>query len=228
MTVHFPGDTTKIDVGNGPSLQLTGACTLSCWLNLDVSDQNIEFISKYIASDRGFTLQTDDDSPDTYGIFLIAKTSTAMSNSGWTASPLVPGTWYHIAGQFIPSTAVQIWQDGVLSNEKTSGVPATMYNPPNNVVLGNRSDGSQGLDGKLDDVRIYNRNLSAGEMQTLYAAEGRDGIVEGLISRWLFNEGAEGVTLSGSGSVKDVGPGGNHGTPSGTSTYIGSELSWRR
>jgi hypothetical protein len=230
MAVDFPGGTSRVDVGNGSSLQITGAMAVMCWIRLDAASLNIDIISKYKSSPRGWTLQTDDDPPDdTWGIFLIAKNATQLVSSGWTASSLEPDTWYHLAGQYIPSTSVQVWLDGALSNEKTSGVPASMYDPANNVAFGNRPDGSQGLDGKMDDVRIYNRALSAGEMQTIHAAHGRDGILDGLVSRWLLHEGAPGTTLSGSNSVKDLTPNGNHGTPLGASTsYYESQLGWRR
>lgn len=229
MALDFGGASgDDVDVGNASSLQLTGACTYVCWVNLDVSPTNIDAISKQTSSDRGISLQTDDDPPDdTWGIFVIAKTAVLVISSGWTASPLAAGTWYHLAGQFVPSTAVQIWLNGVLSNEKTTGVPATMHDPVNNLTLGGRPDNSGNLNGKLDDVRIYNRNLSASEMATIYAARGKDRIIDGLVSRWTLNEQSSGTTASGEGSVRDWHSNANHGTPGGTVQYIESQLSLR-
>jgi hypothetical protein len=230
MSIHFPGVTgAKVDVGNDASLQITGAFTVMCWFNLETSPQNVEFVSKYKASPRCWTLQTDDDPPDdTWGFFWIAKNSSQGMGSGWTASVLPVGEWHHIAGQFVPSTAVQIWYDGALSNENTTDVPAAMYDAANNVTIGNRPDGSQPYDGNVEDVRIYDRNLSAKEMNEIFQAKGRDGIINGLVSRWMMNEAAPGVTPSGSDSVKDMGPGRNHGTPSGANIYTASQLAWRR
>lgn len=37
----------------------------------------------------------------------------------------------------------------------------------------------------IEDVRIYNRALSAAEIQTIYFARGTDNIVENLIGRWF-------------------------------------------
>ncbi len=64
-------------------------------------------------------------------------------------------------------------------------------------------------------------------MQTIYAARGSDGIVDGLVSRWLLNEGAPGTNPSGT-NIIDVGGGGNTMTAVGTTTYSGSRLSFRR
>jgi hypothetical protein len=97
------------------------------------------------------------------------------------------------------------------------------------VTIGGRPDDIGNVNGKIDDVRIYTKSLSAAEIQTIYAARGHDNLLDGLVSRWLLNEKAKGVTVSGSNSVKDIGSGGNHGTP-GTSncSYAESVLSFRR
>ncbi len=230
MAINFPGTGgSGIDIGNPASLDLTGACTIMCWINLSADTQNIDIISKYKSSPRGFTLQTDDDPPnDTWGIFIIAKTSSTLQGSGWTANPLVTGTWYHLVGQFVPNTSVQVWLDGVLSNEKTTSIPATMYNPVNDLHFGTRPSGGQNLNGILDDIRIYNRNLSQVEIKTVYTARGRDGIVEGLVSRWTMNEKSNGATVSGADSIKDLVLNGNSGSPEGSPTYSESILGFRR
>ncbi len=169
MTINFTGAAgADVDCGNDASLRITGAFTVMAWVCLDTDLQNIDLVSKQKTGARGFTLQTDDDPPnDTWGTFYAAKNGSQVWSSGWTASPLVMGQWYHLAGQFVPSTAVQVWLDGVLSNEKTSGITATMHDPANNVTLGGRPDDIANVDGRLEDVRIYNRNLSAAEMLKL-------------------------------------------------------------
>lgn len=55
----------------------------------------------------------------------------------------------------------------------------------------------ESCDAMLDDIRMYNRQLSLQEIQTIYTLRGfRDGIVSGLISRFSFNEAAIGTTVS--------------------------------
>ena len=226
MTIVLPGATgAHIDVGDDPSLRLTGACTYMAQIRMDADIQNIDFISKQTSSDRGISLQTDDADPDTFGIFVIAETSSVTMSSGWTASPLVTGEWNHLGGQFDPSNSVGVRLNGVLSNEKTVDVPATMYNPANNLFFGCRPDGGTSLEGAMDDIRIYNRTLTDEE----WAACARGIMIwEGLISWWSTREGAPGVSVSGADSVKDLGLLGNHGTPSGSNVYGESFVSARR
>ncbi len=102
-----------------------------------------------------------------------------------------------------------------------------MYDAANNVTIGNRPDGSQPFDGDLEDVRIYDHNLSAHEMMEIYLGKGKDSIFD-FVSRWTMNEGAPGTAPSGAGSVKDMGNGTNHGTPYGSNLYAESQLAWRR
>lgn len=228
MAIDFTGAAgAGVNIGNGSSLQITGACCVMCWVNFDTDLQNVDILNKYVSGANGFTLQTDKDTVDMWGIFLIAETATTMKNSGWTAIPLQPGTWYHLAGQFIPSTAVQIWLNGVLSKEKTTSIPATMHDPANDVWIGNRSDGSQGINGKIDDVRIYDKEKTDAEIQSIYAGGGVIADIDGLVFSSLMNEGSHGISVSGANSVIDRGPYGHHGTSFGSNTYHASELRWR-
>lgn len=227
MGCSFPGaDDNEIRCGNPTNLQITGAMTVMCWVISNVG-QDISILTKFGVT-RGFSLQTDEDvGPTTFGLFFIAPTSATVLGSGFTAIPLADGILYHLAGIFRPSTSVEVWLDGALSSSNTTGVPATQFNTANDVAIGGRMDGTQVIDGTMFDPRIYNRALSAEEMQTVHAARGHDGIVDGLVSRWLLNEGAPGVVPAGA-TIIDSGGGGNTGTPSGTSPYVADPLSLRK
>lgn len=229
MSISFPGtNNNHINVGSPPTLEITGAFTISAWAICNI-EQNIDLVTKQTASNRGFSFQTDDDgSGNTYSKFVIAVDSTVTISSWWPSVPMTHGFMHHIAGQFVPSTAVQIWQDGILESENTTGIPATMYDPPNSFTIGGRPDGTSVFDGILEDIRVYNRNLSAAEMKTIFACRGHDGIVDGLVSRWLMNEKPNGVVASGPNSVIDIGPNSNHGSPVGTITYKSSLLNFIR
>lgn len=89
--------------------------------------------------------------------------------------------------------------------------------------MGTRTGSSENIDGRLDDFRIYNRILSAAEILTIYSCRGRDNIYEGLIHRWVMNEGAPGTAVS---SVIDL-TGNLNGTAVGNPTYAASSLRCR-
>jgi hypothetical protein len=69
--------------------------------------------------------------------------------------------------------------------------------------------------GIIDDVRIYNRVLTASEVATIYACRGSDSIYYGCLDRWLLNEGSKRTIISGSNIIKDM-VGAQHGSPIGS------------
>ena len=124
------------------------------------------------------------------------------------------------------TNALQIFLNGVLdaSNSLADDDPGS-----GTLLLGHRMGAafSEHFDGDLEDIRIYNRVLSASEVQTIFTARGVDGIVHGLLHRWTFNEKHPGATASGAGSIKDL-VGARNGTPSASPVYSISNLRYRR
>lgn len=56
--------------------------------------------------------------------------------------------------------------------------------------------------GFLEDIRVYNRVLSLQEVQTINACRGRDGLSNGMIHQYRFNEKGPGALVT---SVPDYG-----------------------
>ncbi len=74
------------------------------------------------------------------------------------------GTWHH--GVFVMTENSQlIYIDGVLKNSSNGELPADTSSA---VLMGDRAFGGTPYSGALDDVRIYNKALSANEIQQLY------------------------------------------------------------
>ncbi len=86
------------------------------------------------------------------------------------SSVYVSGTgWHHVAFTFDDAANEQtIYVDGVaLMTTNYTGSIAYNLNP--NTTLGSHPSGSYGLSGRLDDARIYDRALEAGEIAALAA-----------------------------------------------------------
>ncbi|MHC4388422.1 MAG: LamG-like jellyroll fold domain-containing protein [Planctomycetota bacterium] len=69
-------------------------------------------------------------------------------------------TWYHLAATF-DGTNVKLYVNGHL--EGTMRCSGTHY-ASSKAYFGTRRDGRYGLEGKIDDIRIYDHALSAGEI----------------------------------------------------------------
>ncbi len=136
-------------------------------------------------------------------------------------------TWYHLAfTRDGTSKDGKIYIDGLIditSLGTQTGTPSTA-----NMAIGSATGSTDYYKGEVDDFRIYDRVLSDKEIQTIYATRGTDGIVNGLLHRLPMNENGEGLNVSGSGSVKDIGPSTVHYSPTSVPLYRGSILKYRR
>ena len=96
--------------------------------------------------------------------FRTKSNSTVVING--TALPI--NTWHFIAGIYDGSN-MMLYVDGVLSG--TSTQTGALNNNGYNIYFGARNDAQVPFNGSLDDIRIYNRALSAAEVTALYNAE---------------------------------------------------------
>jgi hypothetical protein len=134
------------------------------------------------------------------------------------------GNWHQVVITRNHTTGLaEVYFDGVLEGSATrdTGTKTTVM-----TVIG-RVDDSGGtpeeLAGTLDDFRLYDRALTAVEVQTIHACRGTDAILQGLRRRYLFDGGAPGVAASGAGSIKDIAIDRADGTPNGTTSPVYQE-----
>ena len=85
------------------------------------------------------------------------------------ATTLQANTWYHVTGVYNAATSeLHVYLNGQLDDGTLVGtVTAAQQNSSANVNIGRRPTGSNfNFNGRIDDVRIYNRALTPAEIQT--------------------------------------------------------------
>ena len=221
--MKFDGINDYVQVLNSPSLAITGDITIAGWIKKRIVANNnfFELFTKgngtvfdyqfYIcdnsscgAGDRN-KLQVWSDAP---GIVLTGTTQILDTN------------WHHIA--FTRSgTAITIYLDGV-SNASGSNGTAFNNNTVNSQIGYDLSGAGAQTDGNIDEVRLYNRGLSATEIYALYKsgaakvnAPQNTRLTSGLVGMWSFN-GAD--TNWNTNTTKDVSGNGNTGTMTNMAT----------
>ncbi len=137
-----------------------------------------------------------------------AVCSTANSNS------ITLGVWQHIVMTYATSSgAVIFYVNGVNRGGSTLG--QTIAQGSSEILLGNRvADLIRQYNGSVDDLRLYNRVLSANEVRTLYnigsnktgVTSSTRNIPNGLIGHWTF----DGKDMAP--TVRDISGLANHGT----------------
>lgn len=83
---------------------------------------------------------------------------SSPSGTSWTA-----GTWYHLVGVYDGST-ITLYRNGQYLSSGTSGAPSAI----DELVIGSSHKAGNFANGVIDDVRIYNKDLSAAEVVALY------------------------------------------------------------
>jgi prepilin-type N-terminal cleavage/methylation domain-containing protein len=168
----FDGSTDYINSGNPAILQITGTLSLSFWLKP---------FSAAPAGTYGLLTKTDDGSQRSFGAWVNASgmqfqiSSDGSGSHICTISQAIPDTnWHQWMLTFNPATqAGSIFMDGSLkTNSPGCGgwTGTSIFNSTTNITLGSKNAGaSWPLNGTLDDVRIYNRALSAAEVAALYS-----------------------------------------------------------
>lgn len=137
----------------------------------------------------------------------------ANQGGGWTemqTSSITPNQWVHLTVTY-DGTTVRLYVDGILSvSANTSHAP----NPSATMFIGARGDGGTPdffTYGQLDDVRFWNRALTAAEVLANKDCELK-GTQSGLVAYYTFNQGNAGNANAGVTSLTDATGNGNNGT----------------
>jgi chitodextrinase len=174
--LSFDGVDDYVDAGTSNTFDLSASpFSVSIWTKVhtfSTSGAANRIVIKRTNSNTAWQLNADGPNdnasyPNTFS-FVVQNNGTAVAVVG-NGSNLLIDTWYHVVGVSNGSGTLAIYVNGVLLPTATN---ANSYNigTLNNLYIGARTDGGTHFNGLIDDVRIYNRALSAGEVQALYNA----------------------------------------------------------
>lgn len=173
----FNGSTSRIQANDSASLSITGNYTFNLWINPDTlptSGNFMSFLCKYdvvAAVNSGWDFRLYNNS-GTQEIDLIHGNNTDNPTATYITT-LPTGVWTMLTGVYNGST-LKIYVNAVeRASTNTAINPADnakklnignfgLYTPSGPAELGRY------FDGNLDDISIFNRALTVGEILTLY------------------------------------------------------------
>jgi hypothetical protein len=156
----FNGTSGRVTVANAPSLQLATAMTLEAWV-LPTTVNNAWRDVVYKGNDNYYLMGTSDRTSRPGGGGIIGGGSSTTAAFGTTA--LTANTWTHIAVTY-DGANVRFYVNGAqVSSVAKTGLIATSTNP---LTIGGDPIYGQYFKGTIDEVRVYNRALTAAELQT--------------------------------------------------------------
>ena len=153
-------------MGSAP-LNLTNQLSISCWVYFDQNDYST-IISKHGASqDHGWMIKRHATNST-----IEWRVSTDGSNweGGKTSSGSAPiNQWLHIVAMY-DGVNMRVFING---NEDTFGIfpyplSGTIYNSSYETQIGENGNTSARMNGRIDDIVLYNREISFQEIQQLY------------------------------------------------------------
>jgi len=157
----FNGSNAFVSVPDSNSLDLTSGMTLEAWVNPTVSGGGAfrTVVVKERPGDLVYGMYANSDSNRPQSQVTIG--STARLLDGTAAIPT--GAWTHLAATF-DGTTERLYVNGTqVSSLAVSGTILTSTSP---LKIGGNAIWGEWFNGTIDEVRVYNRALSAGEITT--------------------------------------------------------------
>lgn len=166
---EFDGTSDYIEVADSNSLDITNEITIAAWVKPDISNptESQALVSKY-RSEPGFrTYMLYGYTTGTQGPRFRVWTTGDIGDAS-TTDLLSTTDWSFVVGTYDGANA-KLYINGVLKNTNSgSGLIAT-NSLPLRIGAGNETSHLNPFDGKIDDVRIYNRALTGPDIEALYA-----------------------------------------------------------
>ena len=154
--LSFDGTNDRIDVPDAASLDLSTGMTLEAWVKPTTNAGWRTAILKERGSDLLYALYASNGSkPRT-------ENYTGVENTAAGSSALPLNAWSHITATY-DGANLRFYVNGVLVTTKAS--TGAMPNTANALHIGGNAVWGEYFSGLIDEVRIYNRALSASEIE---------------------------------------------------------------
>jgi hypothetical protein len=172
--MSFDGDNDYVEAPDSPSLSITGDMTIAAWVNVTNYNNYRGIVGKTGAPPNA-------QRPGPYDFYFAQEFGGqpnfwrgngvgGPSSQGQYLGAVAPLTneWEHVVAT-MQGTTVQHYLNGA-ANGSTGSISVSMVDADQPLRIGNRNDLFVDMLGRMDDVRIYNRALSADDVVELYNA----------------------------------------------------------
>jgi Concanavalin A-like lectin/glucanases superfamily/Chitobiase/beta-hexosaminidase C-terminal domain/Viral BACON domain len=177
QALSFDGRSGYVRLPDDSYTDLTGNLTLALWVKTLNNSRSEALISRYAAggAETGYLLRTDAQGQLEVRIGGFNGPSGPV-NLVDTGKPINDGQWHHAVAVITLGHGVDFYVDGTFSSTQLLNI--TSHGGASALQFGLNPWNPYGtyFTGSLDDVRIFNRVISAAEVATLFAA-GNMGVV---------------------------------------------------
>ncbi len=182
----FDGTDDKVVVNNKQHFQLYEDFSCAGWVKLTNTTTAWRSV---VGKGSNYYLETYGDQ-----VYFGYYDGSAWKEVSTSSGTLKAGKWYHVAGSFDnTANTLKIYVDGALKS--SAAATTTPASSSDKLQIGAAYDSaSQFFPGTLDDVRVYNRALTASEPAEMY----------GMMGHWKLDE-TSGTTAADSSGLANMG-----------------------
>ncbi len=200
-------DSSSLDGATGPGQERT----VAFWIKATGVTSNKVITDKANFNGNNLWTETQDS-----GAGYTIEGGVAVTGS-LTSGTLDKNRWYHVVWTYDGSNSSLFIDSVLVDGPQAQTAPAAN---DNSFIIGGFGNGSFDMEGSLDDVRIYNRALSANDIARLYELGATTKIAKtitsnpalqnGLVGHWTFDS-TNIDTASTTAEILDSSTNGNRG-----------------
>ena len=169
--ISFGGTDGVVEIPDDPALDIDRMLTIATWV------QAPDFFTYYFLVCKSPSGSARDNYPGNFefrlhindGLLEFGHQTSETEDYVFylSSSPITVGKWHHVAVTLEEGGSVQFYIDGFPAGAAAQTTDFGILNDEP-VRIGSRKDGYSFFNGQVDDVRIYDRVLTAEQMEGLY------------------------------------------------------------
>ena len=166
------------------AFDIQGSFTVEFWMKQpDMGSGYQQIINRDDTSNRNWSVQSIN------GQISLGYYSGGSFSNTQTSGTYDDDKWHHVCAILTSGTSVQIYVDTVLVKLNTSSIPTTIDNDPAVLNIGKRTGTTQFFIGSLDEVRFYNKALTAFEADGSAPEEGETATSGEVVKNYKHGKG---------------------------------------
>ena len=152
----------NVDLGVNANLKLTGNLTVGAWVYAPLGSEGGMVVAATVTP-YGYDIWINKSG---YPRIEVDTVNDALNASYGTSD--IRGAWHYLVITYNTNSTNALYVDGVKEASISNLVGGNLdYDATDHVYIGTRADGFS-FTGKIDEVRIWNRSLSADEILNIY------------------------------------------------------------
>jgi len=175
QALAFNGSTSYVQVPYSSALAPTSALTFGGWMKTTDRTLSQKIISKTETGGYAMVINeaTGGCNSTSIGAFVGVLVTGVNTYYGacYDRANITNNKWHHVMATY-DSETVRLYFDGVEVGSNTIPTGPINYSTANTLCIGTEPGGTCGItqffSGSIDEVRVYNRALSASEIKQLY------------------------------------------------------------